>query len=369
MAIALTTEPQFPLPSKTLKLALTPSGGGNYVRLLCSAAPQGSKLQDEIESLGASRVAVLEGDTAKRFDFTPDKSGSYVFSAIEILKGASAAAPGPGYEKDPDGYSSEGIIGETVVTLRVGTRLSAPVGVSPDTAELVLYVWDGTVRATLEAVHGERSPWVRDPKTDKARNASLSNGVLSALASFTDVSAATIVGSASTVVTNLIDKFNAHRTQATVHSASDTNNAIDGAYRNPSTPEALKQSVNELLRKLERHILNDNAGSGPGSAGYHAPSGNRAGDWAAKPLARTTGDLASTLAVLGGLHLSYETHRATAGTIHDAADATNVATALPAMLAIHSAFIAELIKTSPTPPSTANAGAVVLVSGGGMREG
>jgi hypothetical protein len=369
MAITLASEPQYPLPGKTVRLTLTPSGGGNYVRLLCSAAPQGSKLQAEIDSLGAARVAVLEGDTSKRFDFTPDKAGAYVFAALEILKGASATAPGPGYEKDPDGYSSEAIIGETAVTLRVGTRLSAPVGVSPDVADLVLYVWDGTIRQTLEAVHGERSPWIRDPKTDKARNAVLSVGVTGALAAFIDIAATTIVGSASTVVTNLIDKFNAHRTQASVHAANDTNNAIDGAYRNPSTPEALKLSVNELLRKLERHILNDNAGAGPGSAGYHAPGGSRAGDWAAKPLARTTGDLASTLAALGGLHLSYETHRATAGAIHDAADSTNVATALPVMLAIHSAFIAELIKTSPTPPSTANAGAVVLVSGAGMREG
>lgn len=368
MAITLTSEPSLPLAGKTVKLTLTPSGGGNYVKLLCSDAPQGSALRNELDETGATRVAVLEGDTGKRHDFTPDKPGAYVFVALEITKGAAATDPGGGYPGAPAGYLSETPVSSTTVTLRVGSRLTMPVGAGADTGEIVLYVWDATIRPTLASTHAEISPRINDPKTDRARNAALSSGVVAALAALSGVAASTAVGTLSTVVTDLIDKFNAHLTQATVHAANDSNNAIDGAYRNPSTPEALKQSVNELLRKFKRHILNDNS-AGPGSAGYHAPGSNRAGDWAARPIAENTGDLAQTLIALAGLHRHYETHRATAGTIHNNADGTNVATALPALPALHSAFIAELVKTAPTAPSTANAGAVTLVSAAGMREG
>ncbi len=368
MAITLSSEPTYPLPGKTVKLTLTPTGGGNYVKLLCSEAPAGSKLQEEIESTGASLVAVLEGDAGKRFDFTPDKAGAYVFTAREITKGASALGSGGGYAGSPAGYQSETLIGSTDVTLHAGSRLTFPLGAGPDTAELVLYAWDTVVRPTLESVHGERSPWINNPKTDRAKNAAQSSAVVAALATFTDVAATTIAGSFATTATDLIDKFNAHRTQGGVHAANDTNNAIDGAYRNPYTPEALKQSVAELLRKFKRHITNDSS-TGAGSAGYHAPSGNRAADWAARPIAELTSDLATTLITLGGLHLHYETHRATAGAIHGSADSTNVAAALPAITAIHSAFIGELIKASPTPPTTTNAGAVTLISAAGAREG
>lgn len=367
MAVTIATSPTYPTTKAPARVTFILTGGGNFVRVWCTDAPEGSKLKTELTSTEQSRILAFEGGAADVWTFAPDKGGVFVFAAQEYTRGASAY--GGGYKGDPRGYPTETKIGSesTLNTLRVGQRLEMPIGVKGDTATLVTWVWDINVRETSAALHGEVTPALVNPKSERARTAIALPTVTAALDQLATVgNAVTLLGDASTIATNIIDKFNAHRTQAGKHDANDADNVIAASFRNPSTEAAWKLSVAEILRMLDRHMRNDNS-AGTGSAAYHKVGGIVLADWTDGLVAGPPGDIPGVITALADAWRAYEAHRVNT-LVHVASDTTNTLTALPKLHDLHRAWLAALQPTGLTVPATANSGAVVLIHGAGMKE-
>ncbi len=364
MALTLVSDPERPLPGHRVKLTFTATVG-NYVKVTCTDAPADSKQRLNLTKLGATRIPIVEGDVGKPLDFTPEKPGAYLFTVQEITKGASEY--GGGYATDPNANQSEVLVGEEPFTLRVGSRLTMPMGAGPDKATLSLFAWDDTVRQTSEAVHGEATPRIIVAgSSDKAKSSALSTSVLLKLLALVDQQATTLVGGIATAISDLIFQFDAHLIHAG-HAASDGDNNIDATYVQPTTPEGIKKSVAEIVRRFTQHIENDN-GSGTASAGYHAPGGNKRGDWSAKLISTGTGTLTEALITFADCWRCYEAHRISTD-VHGSADTTNDAATLPPLLDLHATYLGGLAPLTPAVPSTANSAVITPVSAAGMREG
>lgn len=375
MTISMTASPARPLPRRDVQLTLEATTG-NYFKLLCTSAPPGSELQKQLDTKAATRVPVLEGDTGRPYVFRPDRGGVFTFVVQELTKGASTY--GGGYQGATDTHPSETIIGETTVTLTVGQRLTCRIGLPPDTATLVLFVWGDTIRKTTRQEHGEASPAIIEPASDRAKWAIEVPAVQTALAALVDMTAAAALGSFAAVTTALVDAFTAHLSHAG-HAAPDTYNALDSSYRNPGTSHGFQLILPAIQRHIDRHTRTDHGGyldtgpdpdewipAGTGTGDWHAPSGSVVADWTNLPAQTSASGQTEALMILADLWHSYEEHRQSTA-VHTTADTTNDAGTLPALLELFRTFIAETRSGSPTVPSTANSGAMLLMQVGAVE--
>lgn len=364
MAVSIASQsPAFATTKKAARVTLTLNGGGNFFRIWVTNAPLGSALKTKLQQGSLSRLEVFSGSPADIWEFEADKAGAYVFTAQEYTRGGVTF--GGGFKGDPDGFSSEVKVGvEGALTLRFGQRLTMPIGFGQDRATLVLWVWDATIKPTTFDLHGETSPAIQGATTSRAITAASSTGVTTALTALENVTATTALGTLTTVLNEMIDDYNAHRVQGSVHSANDTNNVIASSFKGANSEAALKRSAAEIIQKLDRHMRNDNAGAGTGSAAYHSTA-----DGTNALLTGPPGSLAETIGALADVWRVYEAHRASGTPIHSAADSTNTLAALPKLLDVHRQFLAMTQPLAPSPPETANAGAVTLQHGAGMSEG
>jgi hypothetical protein len=364
----LTVTPSFPAPQRPARLRFDlQQTGANFVRVWCVSAPTGSKLRADLDTGERERIPFYQGGggVAREHEFTPEVGGAYLFVAQEYAKGASDY--GGGYEGDPNANPSETALGsETNLTLRVGKRLVQTIGVAPDTATLVLHVWGDRVRSTSVAVHGERTPAIVSPATPKASIAAGATTVQAALASLVGEAAATALDSPSAVTDDLINRFNAHRTQGSIHASNDTDNSVRVSLLNPTSPAGVTESANELFRMLRNHMRNakDEAPQ-TGSTVYHG-SPARA-DLGNLMISSPASDPATTMALIADMHRAYEAHRASTAH-HSPADTTNVASALPKLFLVHRHFVDSLRAATPSTPSTEHEAVTVLVHGAGFSE-
>lgn len=367
MAVTLTVTPTYPVAKRKLYATIGLTGGGNYARIWCTDAPQGSGLRGVLDEGVVSRVQVYEGGTVDRWEFTPDVGGVYVLTAQEYTRGASTT--GGGYEDAPETAPSETKIGsESALTLRVGQRVLVKLGAGQDAAQLVTYVVDGTFRPTTLADHGEKSPAIVDANSPRAKYAALNATVQSFALTNSNATVSSVIGAVSTMVTDFIDKYNAHRTLVGgVHNAADTVNVIADEFRLPASPKGLVTSIAECVRILERHMRND-SGSGDGSGSFHQVSSKDCIDWTnliPEPM-RAVPDVAQALVSFGAVVGAYEAHRVSL-VVHGIADGTNSIGALSTFVSMHRAW-ADVVKAqSPTAPSTENSGAVLLLAYGGIE--
>jgi hypothetical protein len=370
----LSATPAYPVPGKPAKLRLTlAESGTNLVKLWLTDAPPASKHKRDLVARQQSRSLVYAGPGGANAElaFEPDVGGAYVFAAQEYALGASNY--GGGYQDSPDGHQSETAIGSEVTrTLYVGQRMTQTLGNGTHSAQLVVYVFNDTIRATTVPVHGEATPDIINPSSAAARIASLASSVQTQLSALTADTVATVAGGLSSAVDDLIVRFNAHRTQASVHATSDTDNTIDVSFRVPTGPAGIVESCNELLRKLDLHMRNAKAdATATGSQAYHNKGGNKRADLANKLIATSasSADLASAFALVGDCWRAYEAHRADGTTYHNSADSTNIATALGgALLLLHQHYMNSLRQGNPTAPATEQSGAVQLAQTAGFRE-
>lgn len=366
MAVSLATSIAVPIANKQTHLTFTATTG-NFVRLWCTAAPVGSKLRTKLDVDVSARVHVLDADSARQYPYTFEVAGAYQFAATELTKGA--APYGGGYQTAPNSAPAEIVLGETALTLFVASRLTATMGIGGDTANLVLYVADTTIRQTTLAVQGEATPAIEKPKTDKASTAAGNAGLLAALALLAGVNAATSLGDLSALATDFIDKFNAHVQSSVFHYTGDISaNVIPSAFRNPANAEALKRALAIILRSLSAHIRNDSASApvGTGALTFHVISTVGVVDWASMPLFESTSTISEHVRGLADAHRAFESHRPAAA--HLVPDNTNVLTALSPLLNVHALFLAGLANLSPPAPVTDNSAKTVLVHGAGFQE-
>lgn len=370
------TLPAFPVPARETQVVFTLTGAGaNFVRVWVTVAPDGSALAGQLAKSTQNRVVVYQADGGvnQPWRFTPDKGGPYTLIAQEYTKGSGY---GGGYQGDPNGAVSETKVGaEVTLSLFIGQRVTQAIGVSPDSATLVMWVWNDTIRRTLLAIHGEDSPAISAlTPSPRAKAAMGSVAVVTALAALVDVATATALGSLSSMITGIFLAINGHNptTAGSVHNAADTDNIVKDSNASTPSPAELPQFVNDALLRMRQHRLNDNGGSvtspgGTDSAAYHRRSGANRADFVNMPLYKSVGDLDEAYAALADIWRAHEGHRVNL-TVHGAADTTNTLTALPPILEVHRQFLAVLAAPSPPTPPAQSVGVMRLISQAGFKE-
>lgn len=359
----ITTTPAYPPPKKPIYVTFTAAHSGNFVRVYCTAAPPGSDLDAKLTESPDSRVPLHAEGIAGHWRFTPDVGGVYVLSIEEITHGATTH--GGGWHRSPDADTTETILSTDTVYLYVGERLTWRLGVSPDTATLVLWIWNGTIRATTTAVHGEVSPAIVKPSTQAARTAMIDSALTTAVDALADATASTALGSAATVVSDLQSKMSAHMGSGTFHATADTYNAPADAYATSLvTRSSGRDAISGLAKALYQHGRNDD-GNGFAARHFHAAGGATDSiDWGHRIPVQSSGGGVEDWATVAALWRAYEAHRVSS--IHTTSDTTNAATALPALGNLHKLWLDVTDPVAPTAPATMNAGAVSLVHGGGF---
>jgi len=310
------------------------------------------------------------GDVGDTWDWKPDASGTFTFAAEEITKGASTH--GGGYLGDPDGYTTETILNTaTGLLIYVGTRLTAKIGAGADTATLAFYVINSTIRKTTLYQHGELTPVILNPSTDKARMAAESSTVQTELLSFNGTTCAGALGTPSSIIDDLIAKYELHRASGVYHASADATNTVAASFRTPGSPTGVARSANELRLKLARHMGNDNAGAGIGTAAYHVVSGNTRADQLHSTIVSGASeqDPLQTMLMIADLWRAYEAHRVDTTYHIGGGDTTNAASALQVIPRTYYRFLEALQAASPTAPATENPGVVLLVHSGGLKAG
>jgi len=379
MAItAITTEPTYAPPGK-VRLVFTASGGGNYVRVWCTNAPVGSqwrtKLDQSAANAKAARVLMVECGVAEKPDVELDVGGVYVLAAQEYTRGA--ASYGGGHKGDPDSYDSETKLGaEATLSVYVGQRLVSPIG-APEygTAKLVVWVWNGTIRATTATTHGERTPAIFGA-TGKALTAAENTSVLSHVDALADITPATSMAGLAALHAELQLDLPLHfnNNGGAWHNVADAYNdsEIESLPAAPATPEGYYYAAQVMLRRLRCHMVNDD-GSGAGGRLLHATGGGSvaAPDYGNLPVAsRPSGSahMALAMAAYGELYRAYVAHIANTS-VHSAADTTNTIVAtVPPLLDLHAEFIDAQRTLSPTAPATQNPAATELIHSAGFIE-
>jgi hypothetical protein len=375
---SLSTVPVYPPPKKPVKVAIAlTQAGSNYVRMWCTQAPQGSSLRKSIDGTSdpRSRFEVYKGDGGESQPWTTtfEVGGCYTFVAQEYTLGR--ASYGGGYQGSPDGDPLETKVGsESTLSLYIGQRFELPIAVAGDSVTLVWWIWNDTVRATTIKVHGEETPALQRPNGPRALAAveiAVTSGVLVNRAGAGD---SALIGVPSTILGNaaggLIKEYNDHLAQATVHAANDTDNDIPTGLATAHSSRNFAGAVNEFLRKLRQHFINDavEAGTvaGRDTAGYHAPGGTKANDNANLPLF-TSVDEGSAYIALADIHRCLTAHFASTA-VHNNADVVNTLTALPYALAVASAVFTVWSSTTPTVASTQSPLAVAALAKMGAKE-
>jgi len=364
MSVTLSISPTYPIPGRPCLVTFTATSG-NMVRVYATAGPTGSSIQAQLDATDDTRIRLWSGEIEDTWIFRPDVGGVYVLSAEEYTVGETTH--GGGYKDDPDSYPSETLLSTTATSITVANKVTADIGVPPDTATLELYVHGTTIRPTLVGVHGEATPTLTNPTTDKAKTAVASATVVAALAALSGVAASTALGTPSSIIDDLIVKYEAHRASGTFHADADVLNWVAASFRVPGSPAGVAKSANELRTKLTRHMTNDEDGAGFGTIDIHAPGAAARADQAHALIVAGANEQEplSQCLMIADIWRAYEAHRIDT-TYHDAADTTNGAAVLPELLQVYFRFLEALAAASPTVPATTNSGVVFLAHSGGL---
>lgn len=365
----LSTVPSLAVPGRKCAITFTKSNSSaDYVRVWLTDAPVGTSERTQIEDSGFGRTLFHEGDSGSRKEFVPQRGGKYrlVTQEYTLISGSH----GGSYENDPNAAPRETKVGsENSISLTIGQRMTMECGAGQDIAELVLFVFDDTIRATSLDIHGETTPAVKNGSTDRANMALATTSVKSAVTSLADATVSDAIGAVATVIGGMVTAFNAHIDESGVHVNDDTDNELDTGLAGAPTPASIAQIVTSLLSAARQHMMDDN-GQGPGTAGtsvgdatpnpYHSEF-----DYTNLPLFESVSGPESYRA-LADIWRSYEAHRVSG--VHSSSDGTNTLSSLPPLLAVHSAFFSQLAALSPTVPDTQTTGAVQLMTQVGAEE-
>lgn len=371
---SLATLPVYAAPGRDVKVVFTLSGSGsNFIRVWVTAAPPGSELRKQIDDSTQNRFKAHEGDGGADHPWqrTFDVGGKYTLVVQEYVRGASDY--GGGYQNSPAGAPSETKVGaEVTLSLFIGQRMTSSIQVGADTLELALWVWDTTIRGTTKADQGEDSPVLTaTSETPRARAAVESASVVAALAALRDALATQALGSVSTVLTNLVAKWNAHLVESGVHASDDTLNGMKPGFGGVTSAASLAETISEILPLIRQHYLNDAVLGGTvfgrDSADYHDISGIKKNDSRDLPVIQGASGLADGYWAVAELCRSFEAHRPSTD-FHPSPDSVNYLDPRPLLMQLGEAVLEVLASTTFLTPSTQSFAAVFLIAGGGFSE-
>lgn len=356
MATTVSTSPTYPIPGRQFRVTYTNSSA-TRVDVVCTAAPTASKWAQRLEAEDRGEIQIHSVPCGETHDLEFDVAGAYVCTLRAFTRTLDTF--GGGYADYAKDGGNETFVDETSHTFYVGQKMTGQVRVGDDRGELVLYVWEDTIRATDVEHHGEKTPRL-DATTDGMRAAAETSAVSTALAALEDVAASTAASDLETVANDLISNFTAHAASTTFHASADTTNATT-KYRYTKRPGSLAEAATGMARALRAHVTND-AGSGVGTASFH-----NASDFNGIAAVEGASDALTTGQTLAAIWTAYETHRQNS-TAHASADTTNAAAALPELLEVYRQIIDVVDTDDPTAPSTDNAAATLLVSRAGLSK-
>jgi hypothetical protein len=370
----LATTPTYPVPERPALVVFSFSvGASNYVRAWCTVAPEGSELANRIAANRLNRALVYqdEGGTKHPWRVTFDRGGEYTFLVQEYTKGNHW---GGGYEGDPRGAPTETKVGtESTLTLHVAQRLTQELGTGPDRATLVLFAHNSRIRETTVATHGERSPAVIEPTSDRARVAALDSDVTTAIAALVDMTPATAFGTVGSVIDDFITKFVAHAGSAVFHQNADSQTDLND-YKGATALPGIAKGLNKVRLRLRQHMENskENDSANPE---YALPGGIDIHDHNSlffdmkNRLLDVTADEKNPATIFqasGDFYRAYTAHRT--ATMHESSDATNLLTALPQLFEVHHQFMVSLAALAPTAQPGQSAAAALLIGTAGFTE-
>lgn len=382
MPATVTTKPTYAVPKQPTTVIFTPANGAtNYIRVWATTAPEGTALRKKIDASKLNRALIFQGQAGSDHPWrtTFEKGGAYALTLQEYTRGNSW---GGGYENDPRGAPSETKVGaEQSLTLYIAQRLTQQIGAGSDTATLVLHVVNGHVRPTTVAVHGEATPAIVEPSSDKAA-AAVADSVTVGTDLYTALnllSNDTVLGIGGTIdadfVRSLVQEFADHAANdgGTWHQNSDTTNAaIDPTFlvaTSETSLEAMATSVNKVRAVFSLHIQNaTEASPTPGSVTHHDQGGLRT-DLAHQllPITADAGDPATIFAAAADYVRAHELHRV--ATMHENPDTVNTLTLTARPLAnVHRRFLEALTEPFVSPPAGQTSGATTLVTYAGFQE-
>ncbi len=371
---SLVTTPAYPIPTRPalVTFAFTSAADANYLRAWCTVAPEGSELANRIAANRLNRALVYQGDGGPKrpWRHTFDKGGAYTFLVQEYEKGNHW---GGGYEGDPRGAPTETKVGgESTLTLYVAQRLTQELGAGPDRATLVLHVHNSTIVETTVATHGEKSPSVANPTSDRAKVAATDSDVTAAIAALVAMSPSTAFGTVGSVVDDFIAKFVAHAASAHHQNADSQTDLSD--YKGSTALPGIAKGLNKVRLRLRQHMENSKENA-PANPEYALPGGIDIHDHNSlffdlkNRMLDVTADEnnAATIFQAGGdFYRSYTAHRTAA--MHETSDVTNTLTALPQLFEVHHQFMASLAALSPTAQPGQSAAAALLIGTAGFVE-
>lgn len=356
------TVPQYAVPGRATSVVFTlTESGSNYLRAWVTTAPLGSELANKLKDESAGRLEIYTGDggpeAPHRVVF--DRGGVYTLVIQEYARGASAY--GGGYQGSPASAPSETKVGsEQTRSVYVGQRMTSQVGTGGDTATLVLWVWNDTIRSTTLASHGEKTPViVAETPTARVSNAISTAAVTTALNALVNQTVATALGNVPGHFQDVINTFNQHIAYGAVHGSADTANEISADYRSPA-PEKRGDAINAIVQKFLGHFGDDD-GTGFGAADYHDPA-----DLRNSPLI-TSVDQETSFSGIAELWRAYEAHRLDSS-VHAGVDSIHTLAALPPLLELHRQFFAALASSAATTPVGQSSGAANLIRNAGFSE-
>jgi hypothetical protein len=368
------TIPTYPVPARQALVVFSFSAGAsNYIRAWCTVAPEGSDLANRIAANRLNRALVYqdEGGDKHPWRTTFDRGGAYTFLVQEYTKGNHW---GGGYEGDPRGAPTETKVGgESTLTLHVAQRLTQELGTGPDRATLVLYAHNASIVETSVAAHGERSPAVVDPTSDRAAVAAKDADVTPAIAALVGLSPSTVFGTVGSVVDDFITKFVAHAGSAVFHQNADSQTDLND-YKGATALPGIAKGLNKVRLRLRQHMENSKENA-PANPEYALPGGIDIHDHNSlffdmkNRLLDVTADEknAATIFQAGGdFYRAYTAHRT--ATMHETSDATNTLTALPQLFEVHHQFMASLAALSPAAQPGQSSAAAQLIGTAGFVE-
>ncbi len=375
----LSTVPVYPPPNRETRLTFTlTESATNFVRVWVTDAPEGSELRAKLDSstdpLNRYQFHAGPGGASAPVRETFEVGGKYTFVAQEYTKGASDF--GGGYQGDPDGDPTETKVGaETTLSFYVGQRMKSTIQAEADSVDLVLWVWNETIRATSADPHGEVSPaLIKENPNPRELAAIESTAVQTALAALVDVTAATAIGTIATILGSgaggFIKEWNDHVADAAVHEDADADNDLPVGLANAASAANLADTITAILPFVTWHYTNDanqgGSATGRDSGNYHNVSGKK-NDNTNMPIVKSVNSPSDAYWACADLWRSYEAHRVSTA-VHDSADVTNVLTTLPLLLQVAYQVFTVWASIAPTVPDTQSTGAMHLIAKAGFTE-
>lgn len=376
MTVTLTTTPTYALPSGSVPLTATVDNAANFVRLWCIDAPIDSVYRKLLNKTKASRIEITPPNAQAAGGISPgvefpaklEIGGRYTFVAQEYTLGSSTY--GGGYTNAPEALKTETAIGaEQTLYVFIGQRMTHRLGASSyGTASLLVHVWNDTIRATSEAVHGVLSPAIGKPSTPRAVSAASATGVLAQLDLLTDANVSTLSPNLATLIAEMVLKIPKHmaNTGGNFHALitglptpdADNPSEIAALPDRYGTPTSLVRAASVLYSRLRQHQTNGSSGASL----YHLDA-----DFENALICDGPGGEADTslgFAAIADVYRVYAAHRADAAS-HALVDGVNtLTTALGPLLSLHKEFLGAMTSFSPVTAGGVQSAVVSLTARG-----